>query len=517
MIGGIQTLQNAEGIALGAVAGAGQAVERFVRECPAALVIADLGQARIVAESDVSLALFGCARPRIGEALSRQWSRRADYEGFLRSVREIGAIERIETRLQRNSGEQFWCAVSARAIEIDARPLLYLHMLDLSDQIAAREELSWQRDALHDAEKLSALGQVLAGISHELNNPLSVLTGQALMLKEKATDPATAQRAERIFNAANRCSRIVRSFLDLARGKPADPVAVSLADLVVEAVDARVDSLRRAGIDVVLELPRELPRIMADPDQIRQVVINLLVNAEHALRDEAGPRRVSILARAAQGCVSLNVSDTGPGVSSEISSRIFEPLFSTKPPGEGTGLGLALCRRIMEVHRGTITLASSSAAGTTFRLIFPRLESNSGPAEVVLRRPVTTGGNGLYVLLVDDDAKAGKALAERLAAHGHGVEFVQSAFVGLERLRRVRFDVILSRAGLGDGGVTAQLHAMEQARPGASHGVIFLIGRSADTSFVDQLDRAERPYLEEPFEPGDLFDTMELILLRPGA
>jgi signal transduction histidine kinase len=516
MTGGIQMPSRRGGLPLGALTGAGEPAECLVRECPAALVIADLGQERIVAESEVALALFGCARPRTGEALSRQWSSRAAYESFLNAVQTRETIDRIETRLQRNSGEQFWCAVSTRVLSFGGTRLLYLHMLDLTEQIAARDELSWQRDALHDAEKLSALGQVLGGISHELNNPLSVLTGQALMLKEKATDPATAQRAERIFNAANRCSRIVRSFLDLARGKPVDPVAVSLADLVVEAVDARVDSLRRVGIEVVLELPRGLPRIMADPDQIRQVVVNLLVNAEHALRDEPGRRQISIAARFAQGCVSLGVSDTGPGVPAEISSRIFEPLFSTKEPGEGTGLGLALCRRIMEVHRGTITLAASSAAGTTFRLSFPRLETNSDTAEMVLRRPVT-GRNGSYVLLIDDDVGSGSALSDRLAAEGHGVEFVQSAFVGLERLRRVRFDVILSRVGVGDGGVAAHLRAMDEARPGASRGVIFVVGPAVDATITEQLDRAERPYLEEPFAMRDLLETMELILLRPAA
>ncbi len=348
---------------VGVDSGSGAIAERLVRDFPSAVTIARLSDERVIADSDLATTRLGCASPRVGERLSRRWLARRDFDAFMARFLSSGRIDRMEIRLQRNDGKEFWCSVCARLIEAGGQPFILLHMLDLTDQIAARAEISRQRDALHDAEKLSALGQLLGGISHELNNPLSVLAGQALMLKEKAVDEATAKRADRILNAAQKCSRIVRSFLDLARGEPADPVPVDLNELVVEAIEATIDTLRGAGIEPVLELPKGLPLLLGEPDQIRQVIINLIVNALQAMSGETGLQRISIRTRLdpATGGLVLKVSDNGPGVPAAISSRIFDPLFTTKAPGKGTGLGLTLCRRIMEAHGGTIDLDRTSA------------------------------------------------------------------------------------------------------------------------------------------------------------
>ena len=491
------------------------ATERLVAVCPAALVVARLSDGRIVAESEVSQQLMKCTEPRNGELLSKQWLTNRDFSSFKERFVNGVAVDGVEVRLQRNDGEQFWCSVSARKIEVDGDEMMFLYMADLTDQLAAKAEIARQRDALHDAEKLSALGELLAGISHELNNPLSVLVGQALMLKEKATDPTTLKRAEKISAAADRCTRIVRSFLDLARQQPADPVAVDLNGLVIDALDATGDALRAQGVNVVLDLPKSIPRVTADPDQILQVVVNLIVNAQQALESVKGKRLVSIRNRhdTDTGKVLLKISDTGPGVPPEISSKIFDPLFTTKAPGEGTGLGLALCRRIVETHNGTITLESSSAQGTTFVVAFSAT-ANMSEALTQLWRASKRDPSKLSVLILDHDPESSEALTQIISADGHGVEAIESAYVGLERLRSERFDAVFCRIGLGDMPVRDLLSAIEKANSGAIGRVVCLVGRGADRDVLSYLDRIGRPYLPSPTNKADILDVLELLSRR---
>lgn len=489
--------------------------EHVVKLCPAAVVVARLSDDSIVAESEIAQQLLRCAEPRIGDLLSKQWLTRRDFDLFKERFLQAGSLDGVEVMMQRNSGEQFWCAANARKVDLNGEEMIFLSMSDLTEQLAANAEIARQTDALHDAEKLSALGELLAGISHELNNPLSVLVGQALMLKEKAADEATARRAEKISKAADRCSRIVRSFLDLARQVPTDPVAIDLNGIVIDALDATGDGLRSAGVNVALELPDSIPRAMADPDQIRQVVVNLVTNAQQALEGVDAKRVVSIRTRydKDKGEVLLKVSDTGPGVPPEISSRIFDPLFTTKGPGEGTGLGLALCRRIVETHGGRIELEKSSALGTTFVVAFPAV-ANMSDALVELWRSQKRDSGKLSVLIMDDDVEAGGKLAKIVSGDGHGVDAVESAFVGLKKLRDQKYDAVLCRAGLSNLNLHELLGSIENARAGMIDKVVCVVRKDVDSATLNYLDRVERPYLREPFKREDALDVLELLSLR---
>jgi signal transduction histidine kinase len=221
----------------------------LVEHCPAAVVLARISDDRIVFESALTQQLFNCQGPRTGEHLEKQWSSRRGYVAFKDRFLSSGAVDGVEVRMQRNQGEEFWCAVSAREIEVDGEAMIFLGMVDLTDSLADKAKIARQRDALHDAEKLSSMGELLGGISHELSNPLSVLVGQALMLKEKAHDDATAIRAERISKAADRASRIVRSFLDLVRQEPSEPIAIDLNEVVIDVLDSTGNALRASNID----------------------------------------------------------------------------------------------------------------------------------------------------------------------------------------------------------------------------------------------------------------------------
>ncbi|HSF31800.1 MAG TPA: ATP-binding protein [Candidatus Tectomicrobia bacterium] len=244
-------------------------------------------------------------------------------------------------------------------------------LLQLNNRLEVRaSELAAQ---LVQSEKVAAMGGLLASVAHELNNPLTVVVGQSALLRELNPTGPVAARAEQIALAAERCTRIVRSFLALARQHSPERQPAQLNQVIREALELLAYPLGVDNVEVRLALADDLPPLWADPHQLHQVVVNLVSNAHQAMREAAPPRRLTVTTRAepSGAQVSLEVADTGPGIPPDIQARIFDPFFTTKPLGVGTGLGLSLCQGIIEGHGGTIRLASTAGPGAVFRVELP--------------------------------------------------------------------------------------------------------------------------------------------------
>jgi signal transduction histidine kinase len=230
-----------------------------------------------------------------------------------------------------------------------------------------------QQEALLQQEKLAAMSTMLVSVAHELNNPLTSIVLQAELLREDLRDSPLAEPATEITQAAARCERLVRQFLTLARQHPPERAAVALNTLVAETVELLAYPFRVDNVAVHLHLDDQLPPIWGDPHQLQQVLINLLTNAQQALRAAPGARDIICTTQydPAQHRITLAVADTGPGIPPALQARIFEPFFTTKPPGLGTGLGLPLCRGMVEAHGGTLGVSSAPGRGATFRVTLP--------------------------------------------------------------------------------------------------------------------------------------------------
>ncbi len=282
------------------------------------------------------------------------------------------------------------------------------------------EELRRTQGRLLQAEKLSAMGQLLASVAHELSNPLAVLVGQSELLAASLAGTPHAAQLQRVSQAAQRCSRIVRNYLALARQRPPERQAVDLNTVVREALELLAYSLRVDDVEPTLALDEHLARVAADPHQLHQVIVNLVTNARDALREVPAPRRLRLATHAAgAGHVCLEVTDGGPGIPPDVQARLFEPFFTTKPTG--TGLGLPLCQSIVESHRGTIEVESRPGRGTTFRVRLPVADVSPSPDAPAARdgeAPVT----GKRILLVDDEAAIRELLGDILAEDQHTVE-----------------------------------------------------------------------------------------------
>lgn len=244
------------------------------------------------------------------------------------------------------------------------------------------EERRQMDESLMERDKLYALGLLVSSVAHDLNNPLAAIMGNAQLLAEEEVDPDRLTLVRSILGDVKRCNRIVADLLAFARHRPTDASVVDVGELVRETLRMRERHLRGMGVDLRLDLDPALPRVRGVAHQLQQVILNILINAEQALRPSGG--RLEIHARAdgrdsgeAEGSeVEIAVANDGPPIPPEVLPRIFDPFYTTKPPDEGTGLGLAICQRIVREHRGEIEVDTGDA-GTVFRVRLPAANATS--------------------------------------------------------------------------------------------------------------------------------------------
>lgn len=225
--------------------------------------------------------------------------------------------------------------------------------------------------AVAQTEKLAAVGQLAAGIAHELNNPLSGIMGYSqLLLDDSSLTPQQREDLNTILTQSQRCRNIIQNLLQFSRPKLPKTEQVSLPTLIQTTLQLLNYELSTSGIRITSDLPGETPMVIMDPDAMQQILINLITNARHALEGRHdGEIRLRLSHET--NLVRLEVEDNGPGIPKEIQSKIFNPFFTTKEPGKGTGLGLSICHSIMQRHQGHIYVESEEGKGARFILMFP--------------------------------------------------------------------------------------------------------------------------------------------------
>jgi PAS domain S-box-containing protein len=436
----------------------------------------------------------------------------SDREPYVERLKRDGKVDDFEVQLRNADGDTFWGLVSSRIIDYDGEQVIVSNTLDLTERKAMDLELAEQRETLFQREKLSALGELLAGVAHELNNPLSVVVGQALLLKETAEDQRISERASKIGNAADRCARIVKTFLAMARQQPAELTAVDLNNIVESALDVASYTLRSSTVHVKLKLAADLPKTLADADQLNQVLINLLVNAQHALEDVSGDRRLTLSTSydAVQDDVVLQVSDNGRGIPEALQKRIFEPFFTTKDVGSGTGIGLAFCHRIVERHGGTISVDSTDGRGATFSVRLPVRCVHGCASE--MEATIAHCRSGLKVLVIDDEPDVAELISEILRSDGNDVTMCLSAVEALQRLDEIEFDAVFSDLKMPELDGPGLLEKLRETAPAVAGRLAFVTGDTMSPRAGEFLRSSGRPYVEKPIRPQELRDLLDEIV-----
>ena len=387
--------------------------------------------------------------------------------------------------------------------------------VDITAQKVAEEALVRSREALAQSEKLTALGSLLAGVSHELNNPLAVVVGEAILLEEDAEDTPFATSAQRIRKSAERCSRIVQTFLAMARQREPERVRLDVESVARAAIELTHYGMRSNGIRVSTEFEAGLPAVAADSDQLHQVLVNLLINAQQALQECDHERRICVSTHfnADKERVCIKVADNGPGVPPEVARRMFEPFFTTKPQGAGTGIGLSFSHGVIEAHGGNLLLESGEQ-GATFVVELP-VNGASEPAESV---PVTTTAKRVgRAMVVDDEPELANSLARFLEREGYGCTVVNSGREAIELAGEEEFDIILSDLRMPDVDGPTLLRWLSANRPQMASRLGYVTGDTLGPAAVRFLGDSGRPFIEKPFNRQSIRDLLAELASDSGG
>lgn len=422
------------------------------------------------------------------------------------------AVSPFELALLRHDGELLYLEVSTQCIYA-GQQVKELHCI--ARNLTERRHLEEQ---LIQAEKLSAIGQLVAGVAHELNNPLTSISGYAqLLLRDKTLSEHTIEDVQHIYVQAERAARIVQGLLIFAREHKPERVLVNLNDVLQRTYQLRAYQLRVDNIKVVTKYDPHLPPTVADPHQLQQVFLNLINNAHQAMMARGNSGTLTIrtyrgTARSDSGeglnhtvpgaeVLKVEISDTGIGIPERDLNRIFDPFFTTKPVGQGTGLGLSICFGIIQEHHGRIWAESTVGEGTTMHVELPL------PIEhPVTESPLPDEDIGMpesdsvyHVLVVDDEEPVGKLIARLLHDLGHRSLVVTSGEAALQALKRDRFDLILSDVKMPGISGFDLYRVLREQYPDMVSRMVFITGDTLSPLTQSRLAQLGLPSLAKPF------------------
>jgi PAS domain S-box-containing protein len=387
-------------------------------------------------------------------------------------------------------------------------------------------ELKRLEEQLIQAEKLAAMGQMLAGVAHELNNPLTaILVVTELLRDSENVQENTKRQLELTHRQARRAARIVQNLLEFSRPAAPQKRALDVNTLIERTLQLQDHSLRRNNVHVDFQPDSDLPTVIGDANQLIQVFLNLITNAEHAIREVRETGRIQIRIGRIGGHISVTVQDDGVGVAQEALPKLFDPFYTTKRPGGGTGLGLSICMSIVREHGGSIDVETLPAGGSAFTVYLPvaapevSVESPDGTspsAEMAAPRDILKGRS---ILVLDDEESIRMLLEEGLSAHGMRVDCAATSQEALELVSNRNYDLALCDVNLSNGGsVLSGREAARQiaasSRRGVKPEVILMTGDLVENSGT----AGDMRQLQKPFRISDVLSVLrEALSPRPAA
>ena len=420
---------------------------------------------------------------------------------------------------------------SRKIVERFARPL---HRADGSrlGWLEVYRDITGQhliQSTLLQTEKMAALGQLVSGIAHELNNPLTSIQGYAQLFLGRRTVLDRTSDAQHISQEAERAARIVKNLLLFARETKPERRAVNLNEVIERTLSLRAYELKIENIEVELDLDPSLPQALADAAQLQQVVLNLIGNAEQAIVMSRGEDALNgrILLRTTHlpgDRIALEVSDNGPGIPPEIVSRIFDPFFTTKPAGVGTGLGLSIVYGIIQEHGGEVTAESLPGRGAKLIVELPALTVplfDIGTETAALERRTATAmppprsmqaGTRKEILIVEDEPTVAQLIADVMTEEGHRVETLLDSREALRHLEEKRYSLLICDLKMPYLDGPGLYRILKSRKMAVLPRLLFVTGDTLAPRTLEFLQSSGVPYLAKPFLVEELKEAVRSAL-----
>jgi PAS domain S-box-containing protein len=384
---------------------------------------------------------------------------------------------------------------------------------DITEFKKAEEEKHKLEEKAQITSRLAAVGEMASGIAHEINNPLTGVIGFSELLLTENLPPEIKGQLQIIADGGQRVKNIVRGMLTFAHQTRLVKTSVNINDLIDNTLGIRSYVLRTANIEVIRDFDPDLPCVTADPGQLQQVFLNLIVNAEFAMKKAHDKGNLIITTEAKDGHIRISFRDDGPGMSPEIINKIFNPFFTTKAPGEGTGLGLSLSRSIILEHAGTIGVESEPGKGTNFIITLPVTTKEEAISETkadIIASPEKV--RAARILVVDDEDAIRSLVSKILTTSGHTVDTIGDPDVVLLKLENISYDVVIVDIRMPGMSGMELYDKITEKHPELARKVIFITGDTSDLNVGDYLNQHDLPYISKPFDRATLLQKVNGLL-----
>jgi PAS domain S-box-containing protein len=373
----------------------------------------------------------------------------------------------------------------------------------------AYENLRRTQEQLLHSEKMAAVGQLIAGVAHELNNPLTAILGYSqLLLSSGQMPPQGMEYSDKLYKQAQRTHRIVQNLLSFARQHKPERVAVQLNQILKDTLALRDYDLRLSNIRVHYDLAPDLPMTGADPHQLQQVFLNIVNNAVDAILEHSSEGELWVSTRSKDDCLIVEFKDSGPGV--KDASRVFDPFYTTKPVGKGTGLGLSICYGIVTEHGGSISVSNVQPSGACFIIELP-YQRAAAPVDAIPAGGAVAA-RGARILLIDQDESVLEAVEAILREGNHAVRSAANFPEAQRLLGEQEFDAVVADAEVraAAGGESLQ-EWLTTHRPVLAGRLVWMSASAMPAQTGSHVGNGLF-VLQKPFKAADLLSAVEMAL-----
>ncbi len=407
--------------------------------------------------------------------------------------------------------------VNAALAKYEGRPADEIIVRDITERKQAEEREKQMQQELNLARRMASIGELAAGVAHEINSPLTGIIGFSQLLMSRDIPANMKQELIVINNEAQRLAKIVLNLLAFANhGRPGREY-VDINHIMSRVLELHAHEMTVHNIKVTSRFAPDLPRTMADAGQLQQVFLNIITNAEKEMIKAHNKGKLSVRTERIGDSIRCSFTDDGPGISKENLNRIFEPFFTTREKDNGTGLGLSICHSIIAQHQGRIYAKSEPGRGATFVVELPIVADTrqAEESEVIEEEPWQC--QGAKILVIDDEPSTLEFLKRLLPEEGYHVETVDRAHKALERLSSEKYDLILLDVKMPGMSGIKLYHRIQAMDPAQAQRIMFITGDVMETTTRDFFAQTGVAHIAKPFTIGQLKKGVNHMLSRAMA